>query len=219
MDKPLNNKWERNQQIRNHATLEREETIAKEAKQILDLSERKIKRLYQWTSMRALRGLSAEGEVNRATIGWKMKWGNKRWTWSCAVTGTLDRRLRTRSWCKYTKISDESVRQLMIAEGAWKPKKARKLVVHQMREHWACFGVLVQIDGAPRQSLWDKIGKNFLKPANSVLLATLKLQVDKETYGSWLEKYGCAPAKMGLNWYNHIRISDELVEDPVCVSA
>ncbi|MBN1450807.1 MAG: ISNCY family transposase [Anaerolineales bacterium] len=48
------------------------------------------------------------------------------------------------------KISDESVRQLMIAEGLWKPRKARKVVTHQMRERRACFGELVQIDGSPR---------------------------------------------------------------------
>jgi transposase len=45
-------------------------------------------------------------------------------------------------------ISDESVRQLMIAEGLWKPKKARKVVTHQMRERRDCFGELVQIDGS-----------------------------------------------------------------------
>ena len=47
------------------------------------------------------------------------------------------------------KISDESVRQLMIAEGLWKAKKARKVIVHQMRERRACFGELIQIDGSP----------------------------------------------------------------------
>jgi transposase len=46
------------------------------------------------------------------------------------------------------KISDESVRQLMMAEGLWKAKKARKVAVHQMRERRACFGELVQIDGS-----------------------------------------------------------------------
>jgi transposase len=46
-------------------------------------------------------------------------------------------------------ISDESVRQLMIAEELWKPKKARKVAIHQMRERRACFGELVQIDGSP----------------------------------------------------------------------
>jgi hypothetical protein len=46
------------------------------------------------------------------------------------------------------KISDESVRRLMIAEGVWKPKRAKKPPVHQMRERRACFGELVQIDGS-----------------------------------------------------------------------
>jgi transposase len=46
------------------------------------------------------------------------------------------------------KLSDESVRQLMIVEGIWKPKRAKKPSVHQMRERRACFGELVQIDGS-----------------------------------------------------------------------
>jgi transposase len=47
------------------------------------------------------------------------------------------------------KLSDESVRQLMIEEGLWKPRKAKKVVTHQLRERRACFGELVQIDGSP----------------------------------------------------------------------
>lgn len=45
-------------------------------------------------------------------------------------------------------ISDESVRQLMIAEEMWKPRRKRKLKVFQMRVRRACFGELVQIDGS-----------------------------------------------------------------------
>jgi hypothetical protein len=40
------------------------------------------------------------------------------------------------------------VRRLMIAEGVWKPKRAKKPAVHQMRERRACLGELVQIDGS-----------------------------------------------------------------------
>ena len=47
------------------------------------------------------------------------------------------------------KLSDESVRKLMIAEGLWKARKAKKVVVHQLRARRACFGELVQIDGSP----------------------------------------------------------------------
>jgi len=46
-------------------------------------------------------------------------------------------------------LSDESVRKLMIEEDLWKPRKAKKVVVHQLRERRACFGELVQIDGSP----------------------------------------------------------------------
>jgi transposase len=50
---------------------------------------------------------------------------------------------------EHLKISNESVRKLMLAEGLWKARKARKVVAHQMRERRACFGELVQIDGSP----------------------------------------------------------------------
>jgi transposase len=46
------------------------------------------------------------------------------------------------------KISDESVRKMMIAEGLWKHRRKRKIQVFQMRERRACFGELVQIDGS-----------------------------------------------------------------------
>jgi hypothetical protein len=47
------------------------------------------------------------------------------------------------------KLSDESVRQLMIVEGLWKARKLKKIVTHQLRERRACLGELVQIDGSP----------------------------------------------------------------------
>ena len=47
------------------------------------------------------------------------------------------------------KLSDESVRKLMIEEGLWKVRKAKQVTVHQLRERRACFGELVQIDGSP----------------------------------------------------------------------
>ena len=46
------------------------------------------------------------------------------------------------------KLSDESVRRVMIEEGIWKPRRAKKPSTHQMRERRACFGELVQIDGS-----------------------------------------------------------------------
>ena len=46
-------------------------------------------------------------------------------------------------------ISVESVRQLMIAEQLWKPRKIKRVVTHPLREWRACLGELVQIDGSP----------------------------------------------------------------------
>ncbi len=46
------------------------------------------------------------------------------------------------------RISRESVRKLMIDEKLWKPRRAKKAPVHQMRERRACLGELVQIDGS-----------------------------------------------------------------------
>jgi transposase len=45
-------------------------------------------------------------------------------------------------------ISRESVRQLMILEKLWKPKRAKQPSAHQLRERRACFGELIQIDGS-----------------------------------------------------------------------
>lgn len=45
-------------------------------------------------------------------------------------------------------LSRESVRRIMITEGVWKARRAKKPAVHQMRERRACFGELVQIDGS-----------------------------------------------------------------------
>lgn len=48
-------------------------------------------------------------------------------------------------------LSAGSVRQIMIGEGLWVPRKAKKIVTHQLRERRACFGELVQIDGSPHR--------------------------------------------------------------------
>lgn len=45
-------------------------------------------------------------------------------------------------------LSVESVRQIMIAEELWKPRKVRRKSVHPMRPRRACLGELVQIDGS-----------------------------------------------------------------------
>lgn len=53
-------------------------------------------------------------------------------------------------------LSRESVRRIMIAEGIWKPKRAKQPPLHQMRERRACFGELVQIDGSDHKWFEDR---------------------------------------------------------------
>ncbi len=54
------------------------------------------------------------------------------------------------------KLSSGSVRQIMIRENLWIPRKAKKILVHQIRERRACVGELVQIDGSPHRWFEDR---------------------------------------------------------------
>lgn len=46
-------------------------------------------------------------------------------------------------------LSRESVRRLMTSLGLWRPRRARRALVHGLRERRARLGELVQIDGSP----------------------------------------------------------------------
>ena len=45
-------------------------------------------------------------------------------------------------------MSKETVRQIMISEGLWKPHKMRQPKIRQLRERRACYGELIQLDGS-----------------------------------------------------------------------
>lgn len=123
----------------------------KEAGRILNVSRRQIKRL-----LKAYRKQGAAGLISKH----RGRKGNNR------LSEEVKRRALNLLKTKYKgfgptlaheklvereklKLSDESLRKLMIEEGLWKPRKARKVVVHQLRERRACFGELIQIDGSP----------------------------------------------------------------------
>lgn len=73
------------------------------------------------------------------------------------------------------KVSKETVRQMMIAEGLHRPKTRRKDRVRQMRERRKQRGELVQIDGSYHAWLEDRAGKAclilFVDDATSEILA------------------------------------------------
>lgn len=122
-----------------------------EAGRILDLSMRQIKRL-----LRAYRQKGAAGLMSKH----RGRKGNNR------LAEEVKKRALNLLKTKYKgfgptlaheklvekeklKLSDESVRRLMIEEDLWKPRKAKKVVIHQLRERRTCFGELIQIDGSP----------------------------------------------------------------------
>jgi transposase len=131
--------------------LSKKQMSQQEAGRILDLSTRQIKRL-----LGAYRAKGAAGLISKH----RGRKGNNR------LPEEVKKRALNLLKTKYQgfgptlaheklvekeklKLSDESVRKLMIEEGLWKPRKAKKVVIHQLRERRACFGELIQIDGSP----------------------------------------------------------------------
>jgi transposase len=71
-------------------------------------------------------------------------------------------------------LGTETVRQLMIAEGLWRVRRARAAVIHQLRERRAAFGELVQLDGSPHDWFEGRAPRctllNFVDDATSRLM-------------------------------------------------
>ncbi len=130
----------------------------KEAAKMLGISERHVKRL-----LRAYRQSGAEGLIskrrgkpsnNRLNAEVKKESIDLIYSQYHDFGPTLAHEKLTEKHA--LKLSVETVRKLMITEGLWKPKKAKKLVVHQMRERRACLGELVQLDGSPHKWFEDR---------------------------------------------------------------
>ena len=131
--------------------LQEKRLTQKEAAKILGVSERQVKRL--WTRYRE-KGASGLVSMRRGKPSTNRMMANT----EQVVVDLLHSRYAnfgpTLACEKLVekhglKLSVGSVRKIMIEEELWKPKKARKVVAHQMRERRACFGELVQIDGSP----------------------------------------------------------------------
>jgi transposase len=122
----------------------------KEAGRMLGLSTRQIKRLLKRYRQQGAAGLVSKHRGrkanNRLSEDLKRKALNLLKTKYLGFGPTLAHEKLVEK--DKLKLSDESVRKLMIAEGLWKARKAKKVVVHQLRERRACFGELVQIDGS-----------------------------------------------------------------------
>jgi transposase len=131
--------------------LSKKQMSQKEAGEILHLSTRQIKRLLQRYIKYGAAGLVSKHRGrksnNRLSEELKKKALNLLRNKYKGFGPTLAHEKLAEK--EKIKISDESVRQLMIAEDLWKARKLKKIVTHQLRERRACFGELVQIDGSP----------------------------------------------------------------------
>ena len=122
-----------------------------EAAEMLDLSVRQIKRLLKRYRQDGARGLVSQqrgkpsnhqlsGAVKQKVLDFlKGKYHGFGPTLACEKLVEVEG----------LRISNESVRQILLSEGLWKARKERKVTAHQLRERRACFGELVQIDGSP----------------------------------------------------------------------
>lgn len=72
------------------------------------------------------------------------------------------------------RLGVETVRQLMIADGLWRVRRARQVVIHQLRERRAAYGELVQLDGSPHDWFEGRAERctllNFVDDATSRLM-------------------------------------------------
>lgn len=122
----------------------------KEAARMLSLSVRQIKRLYRAYKAQGARGLVSQRRGkpsnNRLEAETQQKAIDLIHEHYRDFGPTLAHEKLTEK--HKLRISRESVRRVMIAEGLWKPKRAKQPTTHQMRERRACFGELVQIDGS-----------------------------------------------------------------------
>jgi transposase len=123
----------------------------KEAGRILHLSVRQIKRLQRVYRQKGAAGLVSKHRGrksnNRLAEDVKKQVLNLLKTKYKGFGPTLAHEKLVEK--EKLRLSDESVRKLLIEENLWKPRKAKKVVVHQLRERRACFGELIQIDGSP----------------------------------------------------------------------
>jgi transposase len=124
--------------------------IQKEAARMLGISVRQVKRLYRAYKAHGARGLVSQRRGkpsnHRLEPATKQQAIDLIYEHYRDFGPTLAH--EKLSEVHGLKLSDESVRRLMIAEGLWKPKRAEQPSTHQMRERRACFGELVQIDGS-----------------------------------------------------------------------
>lgn len=130
----------------------------KEAANLLGLSTRQIKRLYRKYRREGAQGLVSQRRVQASNHRLDEKVIDRALDLIQAKYKDFGPTLAQEklSEVDQVRISRESVRKLMIEEGLWKPRRAKKPSVHQLRKRRACCGELVQIDGSEHAWFEDR---------------------------------------------------------------
>ncbi len=123
------------------------------------------------------------------------------------------------------RLSVETLRQWMIADGLWKPRVRRQARIHQRRPRRPCRGELVQIDGSPHDWFENRGPRCtlivFIDDATSELLAlhfapAETTQAYMETLDEYLHRHGRPVAfysdKHGIFRVNHPEREGELTQ-------
>lgn len=123
----------------------------KEAGVILSLSRRQVKRLLKRYRKPGAAGLISKQCGRKSTHRLRTEVKRKALDFLKTKSSGFGPTLAHEKWVAQEprRLSDERLRKLMIEEGLWKPRKAKKIVAHPPRERRAGFGELVQIDGSP----------------------------------------------------------------------
>lgn len=131
--------------------LQEKRITQKVAAKVIGISERQVKRLWKRYREKGASGLvsgrrgkPSNNRMAAETMQLAVDWLTSRYA-DFGPTLAREKLVEKHG----LKVSVGSVRKIMIEQELWKPKKARKVAVHQMRERRACFGELVQIDGSP----------------------------------------------------------------------
>ena len=138
--------------------LEEKRMIQSEAAEVLDVSERHIRRLLKTYREQGEKGLISKrrGKPSNNRLAPELKQEAIDLLHSRYYDfGPTFANEKLREVHELT-LSVESVRKIMIEEKLWKPRKVKRKPVHQLRPRRACLGELVQIDGSPHAWFEDR---------------------------------------------------------------
>lgn len=121
------------------------------------------------------------------------------------------------------RLSVETLRQWMMAEGLWQAKSRRRARIHQRRPRRACFGELVQLDGSPHAWFEDRGVRCtlivFIDDATSRLLYLRFVEAETtraymQALGAYLGRYG-RPVALYSDRHSIFRINHGRQENKV----